>query len=101
MVPIRASHEVRKKSGAVRNSGCRAGGFAIRLSPLIGAMGSNRLFASKSPSKVPLRSKITGPFQVSALACLLGLAHSGLESRGTDTPRLINESCTNLSKDRP
>src|SRR4029077_11553628 len=51
------------------------------LSPLIGAMGSNRLFASKSPSTVPLRSKITEPFQVSALACLLGLAHSGLESR--------------------
>src|SRR5712675_1206417 len=83
MVPIRASHEVRKKSGLVRNSGCRAGGFAIRLSRLIGAMGSNRLFASKSPSTVPLRSKITEPFQVSALACLLGFALSGLESRRT------------------
>src|SRR5713226_5167648 len=83
MVPIRARHEVRKKFGSVRNSGCRMGGFAIWL---LGAMGSNRLFASKSPSKVPLRSKITEPFQVSALACLLGLAHSGLESRRTDTP---------------
>src|SRR5258708_16811526 len=81
MVPIVELQEVRKKSGAVRNSGCRMGGFAIRLSPLLGAIGSNRLFASKSPSTVPLRSKITEPFQVSALACLLGLAHSGLESR--------------------
>src|SRR5882762_6471636 len=101
MVPIRALHEARKKSGAVRNSGCRMGGFAIRLSALLGAIGSNRLFASKSPSKVPLRSKITEPFQVSALACLLGLAHSGLESRRTDTPGLTCERCTNLSKDRP
>src|SRR5882724_2013608 len=74
MVPIRARHEARKKSGPVRNSGCRAGGLAI----LIGAMGSNRLFASKSPSKVPLRSKITEPFQVSALACPLGLHIQGL-----------------------
>src|SRR6267154_2263854 len=101
MVPIRARHEVRKKSGSVKNFGCRAGGFAIRFSPLIGAMGSNRLFASKSPSKVPLRSKITKPFQVSALACLLGLVHSGLESRRTDTPGPTCERCTNLSKDRP
>src|SRR6266481_8489104 len=81
MVRMRASQEVRKKSGAVKNSGCRVGSFTRRASNADGATVSSRLFAWKSPSTVPLRSKITEPFQASELAHWLRLAYPRLGSR--------------------
>src|SRR6266404_5830976 len=99
MVPIRTPQDVRKKSGAVKNSGCRTGGFAIRVLDSTDATGSSRLFASKGPSTVPLRSKITGPFQLSQLARRLGRTQN--LRRSTGTPQPIGLRCTNLSKDKP
>src|SRR5258705_4114022 len=81
MVPERASQEVRKKSGVTKTTGCRAGGFTKRDLLSTGARVSKRLLASKSPSTVPLRSKITEPFQASELAHWLRLAYPRLGSR--------------------
>src|SRR5260370_3831511 len=99
---MRASQELRKKSCAVKTSGCRAGGFEMRALRSAGTTVSNRLFASKSPTPVVLRSKITEPFQVSELGYWPNLASaSRLECQPTDTPEPGNVRCTNLSKDEP
>src|ERR1700747_725406 len=91
---MRASQEARKKSGVTKNTGCRAGGFTKRDLLSTGARVSRRLLASKSPSTVPLRSKITEPFQTSELAHWLRPAYprlgsEGLRSQAIGTPPTI------------
>src|SRR5260370_15062166 len=96
MVPMRASHEVRKKSGVTKNTGCRAGGLTKRDLLSTGARVSKRLLASKSPSTVPLRSKITEPFQASELAHWLRPAYPRLGSE-----RLGSQPTNRYTPDHP